>query len=338
MLSRSAAPVRWLTAAVVIAVPAVAVMSVWLTKGAQHTSTLGSPFARSSFESTLYSGSLPLLFLPDYRSVFATILARLRPDVGGLSAFTEGTAAFNAVIIMALVLVLVLAVLVIGLFRPLRTPGWLRGQRRIGYLQSLLLVVMFATMGSGVLFAYLVTPEIRSWGRYSVYIAVLAALAAGIFVTQLLRTRRRVRVAVAGAAAALLALETLTLGFANFANSDDVDREIRPFVKELEARLAQGCPILQLPLHEYPEGGPVNNMGDYALMIPYLVSEDLRWSYGGFKGTREGTWGLDMRDDIQALARAGQDAGFVASQSTVPHSRLRRTCRGTRASLDRPTW
>ena len=45
-------------------------------------------------------------------------------------------------------------------------------------------------------------------------------------------------------------------------------------------------------------------------MIPYLVSEDLRWSYGGFKGTREGTWGLDMRDDIQALADAGQGEGF----------------------------
>ena len=113
---------------------------------------------------------------------------------------------------------------------------------------------MFATMGGGVLFAYLVTPEIRSWGRYSVYIAVLAALAAGIFVTELLRTRRRMRIAVAGAAAALLALETLTLGFANFANSEDVDREIRPFVKELEAHLAEGCPILQLPLTDTQRG------------------------------------------------------------------------------------
>jgi hypothetical protein len=102
----------------------------------------------------------------------------------------------------------------------------------------------------------------------------------------------------------------LTLGFTNYANSEQIDHEIRPFVRELEGYLAEGCPILELPLMDYPEAGPINNLGGYSLMIPYLVSEDLRWSYGGFRGTAEGTWGLDMRDDIRALAAAGQRDGF----------------------------
>jgi hypothetical protein len=309
VVSRNAAPVGWITALVAIAVPAFTVMSIVVSRAVQHAATV-APHSRFSSESTLYGGSPASLFLPDVRSVFARLLAGLRPDIGGLLTFTEGTAAFNVVIIVALIVVL--GVLVIGLFRPAHTPTWRRGQRQTGYLQSLLLIVlfMFATMGGGVLFAHLVTPEIRAWGRYSVYIAVLAALAAGVLATELFRTRRRWRAGLATAAAALLAIETLTLGFANYANTEELDHEIRPFVKQLEEKLAEGCPILQLPLHEYPEAGPVNKMGDYDLMIPYLVSEDLRWSYGGFKLTQEGRWGLDMRDDIQALADAAQREGF----------------------------
>ena len=110
----------------------------------------------------------------------------------------------------------------------------------------------------------------------------------------------------------LRALETLTLGFAHYADSEALDREVRPFVRALEERLAEGRPILQLPLMEYPEVGPINNLGGYSLMVPYLVSDALRWSYGGNKATREGRWGLDMRDDTQALADAGQRVGFCA--------------------------
>ena len=188
----------------------------------------------------------------------------------------------------------------------------MRAQRQISYLQSLLLIVlfMFATHGGGALFAHLVTPEIRAWGRYSVFIAVLAALAAGVFLTVLSRGRQWLRLGLAATAGAILAFETLTLGFGHYVNSEALDRELRPFVAALEQRLEEGCPILQLPLMEYPEVGPINNLSGYSLMLPYLVSDGLRWSYGGNKATEEGRWGLDMRDDIQALADAAQREGF----------------------------
>ena len=303
-------PVRWTSAVVAIAVPAFTVVGVVLNRAVQHSSTVSPVSPRSAIESTTYSGSLATLFLPHPTSLFGKLLEKLRPQTIELYAWWEGNAAFNVVVIMALILVL--GVLVVGLFRPARTGLWLRGQRQILYLQGLLLIVvfMYANRGGGALFAYLATPEIRAWGRYSVFIAVLAALAAGVLTTALLRTRRRMRIGLAGAAAAILALETLSLGYANFADSAEVDYEIRPFVRKLEGHLTEGCPILQLPLMEFPEAAPINRLRDYSLMIPYLVSEDLRWSYGGVKGTREGTWGLDLRDDIQGLADAGQREGF----------------------------
>lgn len=165
LLSWRARPIRWPSVVIAVAVPAVMGVTVVLNSAAQHT--YGTGWHRTAHDSTLYGGTVASLFLPDTRSMFATALTKLRPEFNRLLVYDEGTAAFNVVIIAALFLVVV--VLVVALFRPAAAGGWLsswlRAQRRIGYLQGLLLVVliMFASVGGGVLFAYLVTPEIRAW-------------------------------------------------------------------------------------------------------------------------------------------------------------------------------
>lgn len=72
--------------------------------------------------------------------------------------------------------------------------------------------------------------------------------------------------------------------------------------------------ILELPLVAYPESPPVNAMTDYSHLWTYLYSQDLRWSYGGIKGTSEGQWGFENSDDPRVLADRALDAGFCGIQ------------------------
>ena len=86
------------------------------------------------------------------------------------------------------------------------------------------------------------------------------------------------------------------------------------YVSQLEGRLAERCPVLELPLVPYPESPPVNGMTDYSHLWTYVYSEGLRWSYGGLKGTSNGQWGQDAADDPSALAARAQEAGFCGVQ------------------------
>ena len=124
------------------------------------------------------------------------------------------------------------------------------------------------------------------------------------------RRSAAIRLVLAVGLGTILVAETATAGFAHYGDSRALDAEVRGIVGELETSLPEGCPILQLPLMEYPEAGPINRLSGYTQMLPYLVSSDLRWSYGGMKGTREGTWGLDHRDDLETLIPEAQAAGF----------------------------
>ena len=48
--------------------------------------------------------------------------------------------------------------------------------------------------------------------------------------------------------------------------------------------------IYQLPYHGYPEGGFQNDMWDYHLLVGYLHSDKLKWSYGSVKGREGDSW------------------------------------------------
>ncbi len=82
----------------------------------------------------------------------------------------------------------------------------------------------------------------------------------------------------------------------------------------VEGRTSAGCPILELPLVEFPEVPPVNGMADYSHLWSYLYSSDLRWSYGAVKGTSQGAWGMAVKDDAAVLLAEAKAAGFCGMQ------------------------
>ncbi len=76
-----------------------------------------------------------------------------------------------------------------------------------------------------------------------------------------------------------------------------------------------GCQILQLPIMEYPEGGMVGEvMNGNHLWLP-LLTEGLRWSYGGPKGTVDGDYWKPLVGTEPSLAidqaRSDEFCGLV---------------------------
>ncbi len=62
------------------------------------------------------------------------------------------------------------------------------------------------------------------------------------------------------------------------------------FFGNLEKKLPQGAMIFELPVKDYPEMGPILEMGDYEHFRPVLHTEKLRFSYGTIKGRGDTNW------------------------------------------------
>lgn len=160
-----------------------------------------------------------------------------------------------------------------------------------------LFAVLFATVGGfSSIFSNFVTGLIRGVNRVSIFIAFFGIAALCIFMTDFIKGRRKKWVKAVGcilfAAIVVLGLYDqipgeITGNSVAFAAEKKSDSE---FIQRIEGEVAKGAMIYQLPYHPYPEGGPVNNMADYHLLVGFLYSDTLRWSYGGSKGREGDLW------------------------------------------------
>lgn len=178
--------------------------------------------------------------------------------------------------------------------------------------------VLLATIGGfASLFALLISPQIRSYNRVSIYLAFFSFFAVLLLLESFSRRR-----AQSGKALFQLSLGLiLVLGildqtgkgiyfvpdYAAFGaeNASDAD-----FVKRIEAAVPGGVMIFQLPYVEFPENPPVNLMQDYEHFRPYLHSKTLRWSYGAIKERDNARWqmstaNLPTDQFLEAISLAG---------------------------------
>ncbi|MBU3541642.1 YfhO family protein [Polynucleobacter sp. UB-Tiil-W10] len=65
---------------------------------------------------------------------------------------------------------------------------------------------------------------------------------------------------------------------------------IQQFTENLEKTLEPGAMIFQLPIHAFPENAVIEKMGDYEELLPYLFSQQLRFSFGSIKGREDTAW------------------------------------------------
>ena len=186
--------------------------------------------------------------------------------------------------------------------------------------------ILLATIGGfGSLFGLLVTAMIRCYNRISIFIAFIAIAAVCILLSVLCdriwsieKYGAVVRNCIYGGFAAVISFVMLWgiwfqypglmydyMGFKEYFISD------KEFIESIEARLPEGAMIYQLPYHEYPEGGSVNDMNDYDLWVGYIHSKNLRWSYGGVVGREADNWLRTIdNSDIPDMIKKIKEKGF----------------------------
>ncbi len=206
-----------------------------------------------------------------------------------------------------------------------RWPGDTRSATMRAAITGSALVFLLGSFGGiGSVIAHLVTPQIRVWTRITPFLAFFCAIALGLAIDW---ARRKLAGRSHGRIAALALplligaigiLDQTSPGFApRYAQNAELWGVTKDFVGRIEDQLPDRAMVLQLPLHAYPEGGNVNNMGDYDHLFGYAHSSSLKWSYGSMKGRPE-DWGavavsngIQMRTLLIGAAAAGFDAVWV---------------------------
>lgn len=200
--------------------------------------------------------------------------------------------------------------------------------KRLGYLSELnISMVLLGTIGGlGAMFAFFVSPMLRGYNRISIFIEYACILAMAILLDKLIEKIRQkknnavmnnIRECAVYLVIGLVCLFSIWEGCPALATPDydTIEAEYtsdKNFVESIEASVAEGSMIYQLPYHEYPEYGPVNDMWDYHLYVGFVHSDTLRWSYGSIKGRSEDAWNKSVSEmNITDMVKYLKEQGFA---------------------------
>ncbi|HEU4768084.1 MAG TPA: hypothetical protein VFS77_11940, partial [Pyrinomonadaceae bacterium] len=187
-----------------------------------------------------------------------------------------------------------------------------------------LAALLLATIGGfGSLFALLISPHIRSYNRFSIYIAFFCVFAVVVVLDGFARRRVRTkngRIIFAVVLGVLLVLgildQTSKLFVPDYRGLEaewiDQDR----FVARVEETVPSGSMVFQLPYIPFPEHPPLHGMLDYDHLKAYLHSKSLRWSYGAIRGREGDEWqksvaALPVPEFLESLAYAGFNGVYI---------------------------
>jgi hypothetical protein len=293
--------------AVICALSLTAVMSV--ASGRDKTTLVTAPSQRGFWESEKYAGKLMDLILPwihhradPLKYLTVAYNSRTTPTLEELALGIIALAGVVAVI------VIMLSTLVSQRVRPAHPELGVLG------LLTLVAISLFSIGGLGSFVALFVTPQIRTWSRLFIVIALFGLLAVGHWVTVVTRRRRILGLVVASALLVIGVLDQTNPAIApHYKDMREDVQALKTFSRSIEARVGPGCSVFQLPLVPFPESPPVHHMDGYAHFRPYLASSSLRWSYGAFRGTSLADWQLALpQKSTTALIDDLAAAGFCA--------------------------
>ncbi len=185
--------------------------------------------------------------------------------------------------------------------------------------------LLLATIGGfAALFALLISPQMRSYNRMSIYLAFFSLFAVALLLERVYRRtqpggKRTVFQAALGLILLLGVLDQTGQGvyfvphYAAFISESDSDAD---FAKRIEATVPAGVMIFQLPYVDFPENPAVNQMQDYEHFRPYLHSKTLRWSYGAIKERDNARWqmttaNLPVDQFLETISLAGFSGVYV---------------------------
>jgi hypothetical protein len=268
---------------------------------------------RSPIESEVQAGKITTLLLPWTGSGFHFLanLTKKYIDTSPVSIYAEPP---GTPIVAAIAMVLTVVFILVRLLRtgnstePLTALGRFMRDPRATVLSFAFLwgLLFFTVSGLGVIFALVVSPEIRSWARMSI---VLITVSLG-FLAILVDTafpRLRAALPVVGVIAIIAIVDQLAGVPTAVSIQATTDSSLRHFVATAENKLADNCGVVQLPLKGFPATGPIGAMSDYNQALPYILStkDTLRWSYGAVLGTKDALFwsGITSKTQFAAAVR-----------------------------------
>lgn len=165
--------------------------------------------------------------------------------------------------------------------------------------------------------------EIRGWGRASILILFMTLAWGGLILSrwQARRSpnwsrRRRIGVSLVIAAVVLFGfLEESPSRFpSGYTQTTASYRSDKSFFAQLESQLPPDTMVFNLPIRRYPEEPATVRSGDYAMLVPFIDTRTLRFSYGGMKGRQSEwqQWLLGTNPSPDQLVQAAAAAGFRA--------------------------
>jgi hypothetical protein len=150
-------------------------------------------------------------------------------------------------------------------------------------------------------------------------VIAIAYLILGLAIAYALERSRRRRALEIGASAAIVGitvLDLLSMPAPIDVTAANAEADIlRDYGSQLDARLPEGCGVFTLPAYLFPEGDPGDGTDTYDPLLPYLFSQNARWSYGGVRGSDAGQWSYDaVSRHVPTLVQQAAAAGFCAIQ------------------------
>jgi len=156
----------------------------------------------------------------------------------------------------------------------------------------------------------------RCSNRYSIVILALLLL---FLVREVANLAKRWSFAGKAAVAAVILAVGLFDQLPRFFSAQDVAvarwqvTSDRTLVSAMESRLPARAMLFQLPVVDFPESPPIEQMSDYEEFRPYLHSSRLRFSYGSDKGRPRERWQRESEQlGADALVKTLERYGFAA--------------------------
>lgn len=243
---------------------------------------------RSPIQTEIYGLRIAHLLLPsEYNRI--SFLANISNRYDRLLFMSNNESLFSH---LGLVSSLGFMLLIISLF----IPKLIVKKPEIKFFARLnLAAVLFSCVGGfAVLFSFFVSDIIRSVNRVSIFIAFLSIFSFLYFIQyQLLkcRTKKVMWWLFSLLLIYIAAIDQINpLAFNNRMLTKQVARD-QQFVAKIEKEMPNGAAVFELPFTDYPEPQVVPyNMVSYELLIPFLYSHHLKWSYGASKGRSIALW------------------------------------------------
>ena len=175
-------------------------------------------------------------------------------------------------------------------------------------------ILFFVPWGLNVLFAALVTPQLRGWDRLVPVLFLLFFTAAIVAWRSMDLPQRGARAVIIAICSFVLLLFDSVLPYqapfaAAAASGKQVLRFGQQYADALNTAIPGKCAILELPYQPYLEGTTLQALPVYDAFWPALTNPVKEWTFGAMSGTFGSEWQRVLGSDIDASAVSDLVAG-----------------------------